>query len=64
MKKDNIQSFAFQFIKLIIDKYKKKNKILEFCRIHRECNDYIEYLNYELYISMNMNEKYEEILND
>ena len=48
----------------MIDKYKEKNKILEFYKIYWECNNYIEYLNYESYISISMNKEYEEILNN
>ena len=64
MKKNDIQLSTLQFIKSVIDKYEKKRKILEFYKTHRKCNDYIEYLSYESYISIKMNEKYEEILND
>ena len=48
----------------MIDKYKEKRKILEFYKIHREYNDYTEYLNYELYILTKMNNEYKEILNN
>ena len=47
----------------MINKYEEKRKILEFCKTHRECNDYTEYLSYESYISIKMNKKHEEILN-
>ena len=48
----------------MINKYEEKKKILEFCKTHRECNDYAEYLSCESYISIKMNEEYEEILNN
>ena len=64
MKKDDIQLSIFQFIKSMINNYKEKRKILRFYKIYWEYNDYIEYLSYELYILIEINEKYEEILND
>ena len=64
MKENDIQLLTLQFIKSMTNKYKEKKKILEFCKTHRECNDYTKHLSCELYISTRINEKYEEILND